>query len=160
MVVARTVVAALAGAWIFERLKIPAGALIGAMVAVAAVNLAGSTTFPLPDWARFLSYATLGWLLGQAFTRDTLVALREAVVPVVIIVASLLTATVLITLVLRALGVDLATAFLASSPGGISQMGAIAVDLGANAPVVVTAHLLRVVTVVVFAPLVAKYLVH
>lgn len=159
MVIVRTVLAALVGAWIFERLEVPAGALIGAMVAVAAVNLFGSSTVPLPDWARFLSFAALGWLLGQAFTRETLLSLKESIVPVAIIVVSLLTATVLITLVLRTLGVDLATAFLASSPGGISQMGAIAADLGANAPVVVTAHLVRVITVVVFAPLVAKLLI-
>lgn len=156
--IVRTVLAALVGAWIFERLKVPAGALIGAMAAVAAVNLAGSSTFPLPEWVRFLSFAALGWLLGQGFTRETLVSLKEAALPITVIVVSLLTATVLITLVLRALGVDLATAFLASSPGGISQMGAIAADLGADAPVVVTAHLMRVITVVVIAPLVAKWL--
>jgi uncharacterized protein len=160
MVVVRTVVAALVGAWVFERLKVPAGALIGAMVAVAAVNLVGSTTLPFPNWARFLSFAALGWLLGQGFTRDTLVALRDAAVPILTIVGILLSATVLMTLALRALGVDMATSILASSPGGIAQMGAIAVDMGANASMVVTAHLIRVVSVVVFAPLVARYLVH
>jgi len=36
-------------------------------------------------------------------------------------------------------------------------MGAIALELDANAPLVVTAHLTRVIAVVVIAPLIAKY---
>ena len=155
--IVRTVAAALIGAWVFERLRIPAGALIGAMVAVAGVNLAGAQAWPLPEWARFGSYAALGWMLGQGFTRETVAALKEAIVPVLIIVGTLLAATAIITVALHAMGLDVATAFLASSPGGISQMGAIALELDANAPLVVTAHLTRVIAVVVIAPLIAKY---
>ncbi len=156
--VLRTIVAALAGGYLLERLHVPAGALIGAMAAVAAINLTGLDTAELPEWSRFLAFAAIGWALGQQFTRESLDTLRASLVPIAIVVGGLLLAGGLITLVLRAAGLDPATAFLAASPGGISQMAAISAAVGANAPIVVTAHLLRVITVVGTAPLIVRFL--
>jgi membrane AbrB-like protein len=158
LVAVRSLVAALLGAWILDRLEVPAGALIGAMLAGAAVNLSGFESRALPDWARFTAFAAIGWLLGQQFTRETISTLREAVVPVVIVVVSLLLAGGLVALLLRGFGLDVPTAFLAASPGGISQMAALAADAGANAPLVVAAHLVRVISVVITAPFIVRFL--
>lgn len=153
-----TIGAALAGGYLFERLNVPAGALIGAMVAVAAINLGGVSTSALPEWARFLSFVGIGWVLGQEFTKESLATLRSSLFPILAVVGGLLLAGGVIMLVLRAAGLDPATAFLAASPGGISQMAAISSAVGANAPVVMTAHLVRVVTVVLTAPIVVRIL--
>lgn len=153
-----TVSAALAGGYLLERLNVPAGALIGAMAAVAALNLSNFDTADFPGWARFLAFAGIGWALGQQFNRESLSILRESLIPIAIVVAGLLLAGGLMMLVLRAAGIDPATAFLAASPGGISQMGAISAAVNANAAVVMTTHLVRITIVVVAAPLVAKYL--
>jgi membrane AbrB-like protein len=158
MVIVRSLVAAVAGAWILDRLDVPAGALIGAMLAGAAINLSGLEAKPLPDWARFAAFAAIGWLLGQQFTRETILTLRSAIVPVLIVVVSLLIAGAIVAVGLRAFGLDAPTAFLAASPGGISQMAALAADAGANAPLVVTAHLVRVISVVLTAPFLVRWL--
>ena len=153
-----TVAAALAGGNLLERLNVPAGALIGAMAAVAALNLSSWDAAEFPGWARFLAFAGIGWALGQQINRESLEALRGSLIPIAIVVAGLLLAGVLMMLVLRAAGVDAATAFLAASPGGISQMGAISAAVNANAAVVMTTHLVRIIVVVVAAPLVAGFL--
>lgn len=158
MVVARSIAAALVGAFLFERLRVPAGALIGAMLGGAVLNLAGASVAPAPGWLRFVSFAVIGWLLGEQFTRDTIATLRTATVPILLVVGALLGAGALVAVVLRWLGLDPATAFLASSPGGISQMGAISAAIGANAPLVVAAHLIRVFTVVLTAPWIVRLL--
>ena len=49
-----TVSAALAGGYLLERLNVPAGALIGAMAAVAALNLSSFDTADFPGGARCL----------------------------------------------------------------------------------------------------------
>lgn len=156
MVVVRSIAAGLAGAYLFERLRVPAGALIGAMLAAAALNLSGLGTAESPEWLRFGSYAVIGWILGTQFTRDTVETLRGAILPIAVVVVSLLAAAALITVALRVMGLDVATAFLAASPGGISQMAAISAEVGANGALVATAHLVRVIVVVLTAPLVAK----
>ncbi len=158
MVLVRSLLAALFGAWVLERLEVPAGALIGAMLAATALNLSGWEAPPLPDWVRFGAFAAIGWLLGQQVTRDTLTSLRSAIVPIAVVVVSLLAAGGLVALALRLLGLDVGTAFLAASPGGISHMAALAADSGANATVVVTAHLVRVIAVVATAPFMLRWL--
>jgi membrane AbrB-like protein len=156
MAIVRALIVAIAAAWIFEALRVPAGALIGAMVGVAALNLADFSVPELPDVVRFLSFAALGWLLGSQFTKETLTQLREAALPIAVIVGLLLAAAVGATFWLRAAGFDTSTAFLAASPGGISQMAAISAEVGANAPLVVTVHLVRIMAVVFIAPFVAR----
>lgn len=158
MVIARSILAAVAAALLFDRLRVPAGALFGAMVAAVALNLGGMAVAETPEWLRFASYAVLGWILGSQITRDTLVTLRAALVPVAVIVVSLLVAGALVAIGLRLAGIDAATAFLAASPGGISQMAAISVEIGANAPLVVTAHLVRVAVVIATAPFIVRLL--
>ncbi len=157
--VIRTIVAALAGGYLMDRLQIPAGALIGAMAAVAALNLGGLDTAEIPGWTRFLAFASIGWALGQQFNRDSLEVFRASLVPIMIVVVGLLLAGGVIMVVLRASGLDPATALLAASPGGISQMGAISAAVGANSAVVITAHLVRIIAVVVTAPLMVRFLI-
>lgn len=158
MIVVRSLVAALAGSWLLERLEVPAGALIGAMVAGAAINLSGIESKPLPEWARFGAFAAIGWLLGQQFDRDTIATLTSAALPIAIVVVSLLLAGWVVSLGLHRMGLDPATSFLAASPGGVSQMAALAADAGANGPLVVTIHLIRVISVILTAPFLVRWL--
>jgi uncharacterized membrane protein AbrB (regulator of aidB expression) len=51
---------------------------------------------------------------------------------------------------------DGTTAFLASCPGALSQMAALATSLDANAPLVAAVHTVRVIVVVLVAPYVAR----
>ncbi len=102
----QTVVVVGLGALIFERLKVPAGALIGGMVAAIALSLSPLEIQPMPGWFRFVAYAGLGWLLGEQFTRDTLSTLRDAFWPVVLVVGTLIVTGVVLTFLLRAMGLD------------------------------------------------------
>lgn len=154
----QTVIAALAGAAVFEFLKVPAGALIGALVAVAALNLiADGGAVDLPSPLRFLGFAFIGWAIGQGVSMDTVRTLRASFVPMVVIVVALVGFGALLALVLVKLSLlDSTTAFLAASPGALTQMSALGTAVGADASLVVAVHTLRVVTLVLITPLVAR----
>jgi len=154
-----TLSAALTGALLFEKLRIPAGALIGAMVAVAALRLADLPATDLPALGRFLAFAALGWAIGEGVTRDVLRTLVGAAVPVLATVLALVLFGAFVAWVLVRLGVlDPATAFLVASPGALSQMAAMSDAVGANTPVVVTVHVVRIVTIIALAPVVVRLL--
>lgn len=155
-----TITAALAGAALFELLRVPAGALIGAMVAVTILNLAPSAAASeLPTLARFLAFAAVGWLIGQGITGDVLRSLVGNIRLIGITVVLLLVFGGLLALALVRLGLlDPATAFLATSPGGLAQMSALSAAVDADASVVATLHILRVVSVIAIAPLVLRFL--
>jgi hypothetical protein len=159
LTVVTSLVAAFAGAWVFERLHVPAGALIGAMVGIGGLKLAAVPAWDLPAAGRFATYALVGWLLGQTVSRDTLGALRTAVLPVVVVVVLFLGLAVVLSLALVRLELfDPVTAILATAPGGIAQIGVLSVESGAQVPVVLSVHLLRVTSVIVLAPLVLRLL--
>lgn len=153
-----TVAVAVAGAALFELLRVPAGALIGAFVAVALLNVYGpDAAAAMPPGARFAAFAVLGWAIGLSVTRETLSTLRADIWSMALIVGALILVGGIVAVVLTQLGVlDGTTAFLASSPGGLSQMAALSNALDADQPYVTTAHVVRVVVVIMSAPIVAR----
>lgn len=156
MELVRSLIAAAAVGLLFDRVGAPAGALIGAMVGVAAVNLIGFETVGAGNVLRFAAFVAIGWELGSQVTSDTLQTVRRAAIPILIVVVGLLLASGALALVLRLAGVDTITAFLAASPGGLSQMVALSADFGANAVVVSIVHLIRIITVILTAPIIAR----
>jgi membrane AbrB-like protein len=155
-----TAALALAAAWILERLRVPSGSLLGPTIVVATVNLAADAKVSdLPAPVRFLAFAALGWSIGAAFTPQTLAILRSAAGPVLISVLLLLGAGGLLAWGLVTLtSIDPATAFLAASPGALSQMIAVSASTGADSPLVATMHLLRLFAVMVVSPFVVRFL--
>lgn len=154
----QTVLGALGGAVLFERLRVPAGEFLGAAVVVAVLNVRGSAV-ELPGSVRFLALVALGWAIGQGVTAETLVQVRRAVVPLFVIVVALMLFAGLVAAATVRLGwMDPTTAFLAASPGAITQMSALATTLEANAALVAVAHTVRVIAVVVVSPFVARLL--
>ncbi len=153
------VIAALSGALLFEALGVPAGALVGSMLAIAALRIGDVEVPQIGGAPRFVTYAAVGWLLGQAFSPDFPRVLVRAAVPMLAIVGVLLAVAGIIAWVLVATGtMDPSTALLAASPGGISQMGIFSEAARANVELVVTVHLLRVLAIVVLVPLVVARL--
>lgn len=154
-----SLVAALAGAALFTVLRIPAGALIGSMVGVAVVTLSPLETASLPRWTQLVAFTILGWLIGQGITRSVAQALVSRLGLISLLVVTLLLIGGLLAAVAVWLDVlDPATAFLATSPGGLSQMVALSTAIGANVTVVATVHTMRVITVILLAPVVTRFL--
>ena len=155
-----TITAALVGAFVFERLGVPAGSLLGGVAGVTAVNLAASfDPVALPSSARFLAFAALGWAIGEGVTSETLRELQSsigviAIVVVVLVVVGGVTAWALTTVGMT----DANTAYLTTSPGALSQMAALSTDTGADSLLVTTTHTIRVITVVLVAPVVTQWL--
>lgn len=122
------------------------------------LNLASSSLLAtLPEAARFVAYAALGWLIAEGVTRETISTLVRSVLPISLVVLALVAAGVLLGWLLVRFGImDPATAYLATSPGALSQMGALGVAVGADASMVVVVHTVRVVLLVALAPIVAR----
>ena len=142
--------AAIVGASVATLLHLPAAPLLGAMVGVAVVNIATSSAFAIAPAGRWIVYVCMGWLLGLSVTTDALKELRSAFVPIVVtVVAFLVFGLVAAWLLWRFTSIDSLTALLATAPGGIAQMGAFSVSAGANVPIVLTVHVLRITSVIV-----------
>ena len=145
-----TAAAAVAGAAVATLLHLPAAPLLGAMVGVALVNILHSSVFEIPSAGKWIVYVLIGWLLGATVSRETLSQLKSAAVPIVVtVVAFLVFGLVAAVLLWKFANLDSITALLATAPGGIAQMGAMSATAGANVPIVLTIHVLRITSVIV-----------
>ncbi|MGQ9493765.1 MAG: AbrB family transcriptional regulator [Anaerolineae bacterium] len=149
----------LAGALAADRLDIPAGLLIGAMVAVAIVKLAGFDLGKVPLIYDEGGKILLGTVIGATFNRRVLLQLG-ALLPSAIAATLAMIATGLILgwLLSELTRLDLATGLFSLTPGGIAEMIAVAQEIGAHATIVATLQFLRLSSVVILAPAIIHWL--
>lgn len=152
-----TILVAITGGLIGIYFKIPAGAMVGSMVAVVLFNLLwGHAYFP-QDLRKIVQIAA-GALIGSRMSRKDILELKGLLKPGIMLVFGLLTINFVFGFVIHLTSpVDMATALLATAPGGLSDMALIASDMGADVSVVTVLQLLRLVSVISLFPFLTKF---
>jgi membrane AbrB-like protein len=154
-----TLAVAAGGAWLGLRLRIPAGAMIGPLVIGATLHATGLAGMALPSWLLALAYAGIGWSVGLRFTPATVRATLFALPGVLVATFGLIALCGLWAWGLTfLLPIDLLTAYLATSPGGLDSVAIIAVGSHADVSFVLAVQTLRLLVVLITGPLVAKWI--
>ncbi|MDX6722134.1 MAG: uncharacterized protein QOD73_538 [Solirubrobacteraceae bacterium] len=140
---------------------VPSAALFAALLVGIAYALVFGGTHPLTPPKPVLTFgqAVIGVALGAQLTTGTLRAVAGDWLPITVItVATLLISLAAGLLLSRATGLDRPTALLGLIAGGASGIVAMSDELGADARLVAFMQYLRVLIVVVTAPLIATVL--
>ena len=156
--VALTLVVAAASALAALRLKLPAGALIGPMVACTVLQLSGVLSIELPRPLLGLAYAIAGWSIGLRFTREILGHVVRALPRVILSISILILVCggFAAALVVFA-GLDPLTAYLAMSPGGADSIAIIAAaSPHVDASFVMALQVSRFLAILAFGPSLAR----
>jgi len=134
--------------------RMPGGSMLGAMAAVGILQLTSSVRFEIaPQWA-VLGQILVGAVIGSTLDRHMIASFRSVLVPGAVAVASTLLAGILIGSAFAILGfADPLTSLFGLAPGGMAEMTAAAISLGASGPLVASMHVLRVVAVIVVLPM-------
>lgn len=155
--IAQTLLLALAAALLCEWLGTPLPWMIGPLLSVAAVRMAGAD-LRAPTQARNAGQWAIGTSLGLYFTPEVVAKLVDFLP---YIIASSLFAVALgaagALLVRKSTGVAFKTAFFSTAIGGASEMANLAERNGARIDQVAAAHSLRVLLVVVLVPALYQY---
>ncbi|MET1080806.1 MAG: AbrB family transcriptional regulator [Pseudomonas sp.] len=125
--------------------------LIGALLAVMLVRCSGRLILEVPG-GRPAGQWLVASAIGLHFTGDVLEQLLEHLTLVVLGACATLLLSLIGIVLLRRSGVDRATAFFASMPGGASEMLNLALRHGAQPARVAAAHSLRLLLVVLLIP--------
>lgn len=141
------------GFFLFRLLHIPNPALLGSMVATGALNIAGFYPSFSSGTVSFVANAAIGLMLGRQIDRNVVRRIRElcgyvAAMGVCMIALSLVSGYALY----RMTDIPLATALVASSAGGITEMVAFGMSVNADIAVVAFVQLFRVVTFLALIP--------
>ncbi len=130
-----------AGVYLGHRLPVPAGVLLGTLVAVDAVSIAGPSLglpqVPVPPGATPVLQVLLGMMVGPRMDREALRSGLHALVPASLLAVAITAVAVASALLAAALSsVDIVTALFAAAPGGITEMTTTSMTFGADAVVV------------------------
>ena len=157
---ALTAALATVGAFAGPALRVPAGALLGPMVLAGAVSLsAPADWFVVPGLAQDAAFVVIGLQVGLGFTVATVRQTGRLVAPVLAGIAVLMLACAGLAVVLdRLTSVSFMDAYLATTPGGLYAVLAAALGAGANTTFIVAVQSLRVVIMVVLAPVAVRRL--
>lgn len=145
------------GGFIGEKLKIPAGAMVGAMMAVIIFKLFTHVNWPIPRGFGFVLQVLLGVMVAATFRPEMMASFSKIAFPVIITTMSLVGLGVVLSLLFSHFGLlDFSTAYLGTSPGAMSALLVIALDSDASLTIVTCFHFFRVVFIILTAPLIFK----
>lgn len=140
-----------------ERLNVPAGLMVGGMVAGGAVHMSGLVGGDMPAAILIPSQILLGAFIGLRFTGTDLKLLRQALLPgfgsFVIAIAVSGAAAIAVA---RGLDLPLGQVLVAFAPGGLEAMTILAFVLGLDPAYVGMHQLARFLGLSLILPLVAK----
>jgi membrane AbrB-like protein len=147
----------LLGGLLGAKLKMPAGALIGAMLTIICFKLFMKVHWEIPRSFTFVLQVFLGIMVGASFQPELVQAMKKIAIPVMISCVVLVGTGVILAIVFTRSGlVDIGTAYLGTSPGAMSALIVLALESEAQPMLVVCFHFIRVVFVILTAPLIFK----
>ena len=146
------------GGWLAWKARIPGGAVVGAMLATALFAFTRSERMAFPGWLEVVLQIGVGIMIGLSADRSML-PLLKTVLPLALLGALgfLLFGFTLAAISVHFGWLDAATAMFGFTPGGISVMSVVAAEEGGRPAVVATMHFVRVVTLLLGAPLVVRW---
>jgi membrane AbrB-like protein len=152
-----TAAAAAVGVWGATKLRLPAGALLGPLFVGGVLEGTGVARIAVPPVALDAAYLAVGLAIGLLYTRETvryaLRVLPQLVASTVVLIALCVASAATLVATVH---VDALTAYLATTPGGLDSVTAIALGSGANVPLVLAVQTFRMVVVVITGPSLAK----
>lgn len=157
---ALTAVVALVGARVGRLSKLPAATLLGPLILAGALALTVAEDFAVPPLLRETAFALIGLQVGLRFTPGTVRTVGALLLPVVGAILALMAASFAMGLGLMATtSATLLDAYLATTPGGLYAVLAVAFGTGADTTLVLAVQTLRLITLVILAPFVVRWIV-
>ncbi|MDG3575141.1 AbrB family transcriptional regulator [Rhizobium sp. YJ-22] len=151
------ILASVAVGMLFLRWRFPAALLLGGVAVSVSSHISGLVSGGVPAWLTIPVYVVLGCVIGTRFSGLSFFAMRRAFVAgaVTTLLVTLL-AGLASWLVSWLTGVPLNAVLIAFAPGGLETMAAMAVMMHVDATYVGSHHVLRLLFLSVFMPLVVR----
>ncbi|WP_375255082.1 AbrB family transcriptional regulator [Yoonia sp.] len=149
---------AVAGAILGKRLGLPAAPVFGPMILSGIAHVAGWVTASPPTLFVVAAQITIGTIIGTRFIGATMAEVRRdvglsAIASLLMLIAAIGFAEVIAWIS----GVPLAQAFLAFSPGGLTEMSLLTLAMGQDVTYVSVMHIVRITLVIAIAPFVFRW---
>ena len=152
-----TLLVGICGGLIAIRAKVPAGGIIGSLIAVTIFSVTTDIAF-FPWQSRIIAQGIAGAFIAMPLTLDRIKALRTVLKPAVFVVSSMLVMSIGIALLCFTLSsMDPVTAFFSSAPGGLVDIVLISFETNADPLQISLIHSIRLFFCLVFLSVLSKH---
>ncbi|GFG51790.1 hypothetical protein CQY20_30500 [Mycolicibacterium agri] len=146
------------GAAAGKLVRLPGGGLLGPLALTVALQISG---LPVGLWVPSVlvqaGYMLIGWQAGVVFTRESLRAVSRMLPAAILLIVILGVATAGLGMVLAEFtGKTPLEGYLATSPGGVYAVLAIAAETGSGVTFIIAAQVFRVLLMLFTAPFLAR----
>ena len=153
--------AVLGGSALGHKTGFPAGAMVGGLLAglvIKAVMQMGLD--PKIDWLSWVSQALVAYVLVRGSDFSSITEIPRYLPAAIAYSFSLLTFTLGLAWVFSKIcKMDFLTSLFATTPGGLTGIAIVAVDIGADPTISILFNLCRLVTVLIVVPVIANIIV-
>ncbi|MEO1772155.1 hypothetical protein JZO67_004137 [Enterococcus sp. 665A] len=147
-----TLIVGFLGGTVAKRLKMPAAFMTGSVLAVALFSILSNAMF-MPSSLKVIAQIVSGAYIGQQVSKQDLLNFPKLAKSIVLLLTFFTINTfVMGYLFARFFSIDLTTALLSCLPGGIMDVSLISIDMGAQAEIVATMQLARLVGMLLILP--------
>ena len=137
-----------------ERLKLPNSSLLGPLFTIGILRLIDFGIPVPPDWFSVVIQLVLGTILGLRLDRESLPQIVTLFKPIIIIIFWAFSVTFSLGFILyNFFNLDIYTSIMSASPGGLTEMTILASETGAELPIVILTHSIRMITAVSLLPI-------
>ncbi|MBB5721108.1 hypothetical protein FHS72_000715 [Loktanella ponticola] len=148
------------GAWLGQLLNFPAAPIFGPMLLSAAAHLIGWVSIAPPTVFIIVAQLVIGTVIGSRFVGVSPVAVaKDLALAVVSATSMLLISIVFAEMIVWTTGMGMSQAFLAYSPGGLTEMTLLTLAMNQDVTYVSVMHLFRITIVIAIAPIVFERVV-
>ena len=147
------------GALLFTLLKLPGGAMTGAMLAVVAFTaISELPPVEIPDWLTFVIYTCVGVIIGSMY-KPGMIRILGSSWPILVLSTVLIMAAgcACAWIVARSGALSIESAYLATCPGGFNAIMGLSLA-NDEAPIIMAYHLFRIYMVILAAPYIGRLL--
>ncbi len=138
-----TLLTALVSGFLFYKLKVPGGMMVGAIVGVSALSITTASAF-MPSEAKLTAQCLAGAFIACSVEKSDLQNLKRIWKPALFLLGAMLGLNLIAGLLIYwSSPLDMVTSLISAVPGGMSDIPIIAADMGADAPKVALLQFVR-----------------
>lgn len=140
-----TIIVALIVGYIFLKLKVPGGMMIGSIIGVSILNIFTGSAEMLPE-GKVAAQIIAGAFIAAGLEKSDLKRLKSIVKPAIILIFGMLILNIISGFLIYLLSpLDLVTSFMCAVPGGISDIPIISEEMGADSSKVAVMQFIRLI---------------
>ncbi len=144
-------------------LRLPAGALLGPLFVAVPIGVwlapAAGVAVGVPTWLQAAGFVVIGAQVGLRFTAEALRAIARIMpLALLLIIAIVVVSAGFGALLALATGQSALDGYLATTPGGLYAVLAVAADSGADVTFVLAVQVIRLIVMLAAAPAIARLL--